>query len=356
MEYVKEQAREYRDNQIRFRVNDSVTFEVSFQNGELLLSRIGDWDYCEPVTNFLISLDVPKDIQIDQGAYVRWFYNTEMLYMSFCRFPEGGCYAVNYTLGPPRVVEQLSKVQYNIRAADHDAKVDSRKFEERLRELDTVICQREAQLISERKSHELELRRINEKHQREMKMREQHFANELLISRRHLEDHCSYLSVLKECRLSMDFAFVCNDGERLIAHRAVLTCFWPLFTTLGVNEMPLDCSSEIGQLMIEYLYGSKIEFTHTQALPLMQLAATHGFSGLDQMALEKLKKFKRKLNLKKCLKGWRWARKHLHEEAKDFYSRLISRKFKGKGRKRTRGDFETISRNEALELFLAVAK
>lgn len=391
MSNTKEKNQFYRDNQISLKVNDSTTSTISFQSGILQLTRSDAVDKAEPETHNLIDLDTPEKVRLVTGANIRWFYNKEMLYMRFCDFAEdGGCFAITHGSKLP-LVAHLPKAMYDTLAHQHDAAVDKEQSDTASREgLNKELQSAKEQcgrMKSTRHDYELQIRRRTAYHQSEVdelktshkeeltKLKEE-ITNERILmeqaeslrkpfmisherSLKKLSDdiHRNKLSTLRDSKFA-DFTIACNDGKKLRAHKNVLSSFWPFFEKMMENscketeedELTLDHPSETVELMLSDLYGCKIEFTHIQAFPLVQLAGMYQLPELSQMAFKKIKHSEKKLKLSECIEGWRRARMGGHDEARDFFSKLIVAKSKGK--KRAREEFEAMDKEETLELFL----
>lgn len=275
----------------------------------------------------------PAGVDLATAARLRWGCADAILYINFVDFLKGrGCYAITLRGEPPEATH-VPKALFDALVNYATRVVDVRERSDQLTEDRGKLCQAGAMYTLQRNCLEREKKKLRE------------------------SDHRNKLSTLRDSTFT-DFAIVCNDGKTVNVHKAVLASFWPFFRTMlenkcketEENKLCVDYSSEIVELMVSDLYGRKIEFTHTQALPLMQLADTHRLPELFLLATEKLEEYKKELKLADCIEGWRQARTGNYEEGKKFFSGLIA--VKSKGKKRLRQEFESIDRDEALELFL----
>lgn len=154
-----------------------------------------------------------------------------------------------------------------------------------------------------------------------------------------------------------DFTFVCNNGKQIRAPKAVLASFWPRSEKLinsscqemqQKNEMTLNYSSEIVQLMLSDFYGFKIEFTKPQAFALLHLAVVYQLQELFQKVFMALgRQFKKNMSQSESVLIFKIMSLADQQEPKDFSSMLLA--IKSNGKKRKREEYEAVGRNEALK-------
>lgn len=325
----------YTNSTLQFELGDDL-FVLEFAQGILELTR-KDFFSRIPGRHTWTNLSALSHIDFATDANVRWFCADAILYICFSDVPEG-CYAITLRSESPQathipkpIFENVSRYHGVVRELAL-RKEEIKKDREKLSNDRVVLSSASSMHALHADCLERERKKVAD------------------------SDHRNKLCTLRDSDLT-DFSIACNDGKTLHAHKAVLAAFWPFFQTMmentckekEENTLTLDYSSEIVELMLSDLYGGKLELTHTQAIPLMQLADMYQLPELSKIAFKKLKETKNELKLTDCIEGWRRARTGSDEEATDFFSKLIVAKSKGK--KRGREEFETIDRDEALELF-----
>lgn len=324
---------------------DNVSYCIFFDDRDLYLQVT--YPDSEPI-NYTIKerMFVPGLSQFKRGVQFRYYRNNDILYLQFPHFDGLPSFAISLALttnSRDEVHTEIPGHMYDMLAEQYERLCDSsEKTMELTASRDKTVNDLNQKIAALEKKVE-ELQDIN----RENKEYIDGLPRNLLVS-------------IRGNTSMTDFTIVCKDGKEFEVHKAVLGTFWPFFAKMMENtckeseesRLKLDYDGDVVDTMLADFYGCTAPsetLTFTVAISLLELTGIYDLPELAGIAYERVLMEEPKLVLADCVSGWKSARLGNHSEAKKFFSEKIV--VKSKTEPET-GDFDSVDREELLELFL----